>query len=98
MIKFGPSGNSELYYANGFEGSSNSAKWVKNMGLDCFEYSFGRGVNISGEKAEQIGKSFLDEGVELSVHCPYFINFASNKEEIEEMISDRIQNTYESMI
>ncbi len=81
MIKFGPSGNSELYHASGFEGSSNSAKWVKNMGLDCFEYSFGRGVNLSTEKAIEIGKSFASEGVEISVHCPYFINFANPDEE-----------------
>ena len=33
MIKFGPSGNSEAYHNAGFSGSSNSAVWVKEMGL-----------------------------------------------------------------
>lgn len=87
MIKFGQSGNSEAFYNAGNVDSVLSPKWVKDMGLDCFEYSFGRGVNLSSKKAEEIGKAFSDLGVEISVHCPYFINFASPEEE-------KIQNSY----
>ncbi len=81
MIKFGPSGNSEGFHNAGFSGSSNSATWVKNLGLDAFEYSFGRGVNLSEQKALEIRESFEKEGVEISVHCPYFINFAGIDEQ-----------------
>ena len=81
MIKFGPSGNSEAFHNAGFSGSSQSAKWVKNMGLDCFEYSFGRGVNLSQSKALEIKEEFDKQGVEISVHCPYYINFAGTDEE-----------------
>ena len=81
MIKFGPSGNSSLYHAQGYLDSSRSALWVKNMGLDCFEYSFGRGVNLSTAKAIEIGELFKAQDIELSVHAPYFINFASTEEE-----------------
>ena len=63
VIKFGPSGNSAAYAEAGFSGSANSAKWVKDMGLDCFEYSFGRGVNLGDETAAAIGKKFRDESV-----------------------------------
>jgi len=77
MIKFGPSGNSIAFSSAGYKHSEESAVWVKNMGLDCFEYSFGRGVNLSDEKAESIGKAFLDAGVSISVHAPYYINFAN---------------------
>lgn len=87
MIKFGPSGNSELYHGAGYQGSSNSALWVKEMGLDCFEYSFGRGVNISEQKALEIGELFKVQNIEISVHCPYFINFAGLDEE-------KIENSY----
>lgn len=87
MIKFGPSGNSEAYHNAGYSGSSNSAEWVKNMGLNAFEYSFGRGVNISDQKAVEIGESFLKAGVEISVHCPYFINFAGVDEQ-------KVENSY----
>ena len=81
MIKFGPSGNSEAYHNAGFIGSSQSATWVKNMGLDLFEYSFGRGVNLSENKAIEIGENFKSQGIEISVHCPYYINFAGTDEE-----------------
>ena len=54
VIKFGPSGNGAAYAEAGFIGSANSAKWVKDLGLDCFEYSFGRGVNLGDETAAAI--------------------------------------------
>ena len=82
MIKFGPSGNSEAFFAAGKSKSEESALWVKDMGLDCFEYSFGRGVNITDEKALKIGKAFFDAGVEISVHAPYFVNLANPDDEM----------------
>ena len=82
MIKFGPSGNSESFFAAGYAHTEEAASYVKDMGLDCFEYSFGRGVRMGEEKARSIGKAFADEGVELSVHAPYFINFANPDDEM----------------
>ncbi len=81
MIKFGPSGNSESFYAMGYKHTEQAAKYVKDFGLDCFEYSFGRGVNMSEAKAISIGQAFAAEGVEISVHAPYFINFANPSDE-----------------
>lgn len=81
MIKFGPSGNSEAFHSAGLSKSTESATWVKEKGLDLFEYSFGRGVNLSDEKAVEIGNAFKDVGVEISVHAPYYINFANPEEE-----------------
>ncbi len=82
MIKFGPSGNCESFYAEGFAHTEQSAAFVKNRGLDCFEYSFGRGVRMTEEKARSIGGAFAAEGVEISAHAPYFINFANPDEEM----------------
>ena len=84
MIQFGPSGNSERFYALGLSHSEQSAPYVKEMGLDCFEYSFGRGVRMSDEKALSIGAAFAAAGVEISVHAPYFINFANPDNEMAE--------------
>lgn len=81
MIQFGPSGNSESFYAQGYSHTEESAKFVKDMGLDCFEYSFGRGVRMTDAKALSIGKAFKEQGIELSVHAPYYINFANPEEE-----------------
>ncbi len=81
MIKFGPSGNSESFYAMGYKHTEQAAKYVKDFGLDCFEYSFGRGVNMSEGKAVSIGEAFAAENIEISVHAPYFINFANPSDE-----------------
>ncbi len=82
MIKFGPSGNCESFYAEGYAHTEQSAEFVKNRGLDCFEYSFGRGVRMTEEKARSIGAAFEKAGVEISAHAPYFINFANPDEEM----------------
>ena len=82
MIKFGPSGNCESFYAAGYSHTEEAAAFVKNMGLNCFEYSFGRGVRMTEEKARSIGAAFKREDVEISVHAPYFINFANPDDEM----------------
>ncbi len=82
MIEFGPSGNSESFYAEGYEHTEEAAHFVKERGLDCFEYSFGRGVRMTEKKAESIALAFQSEGVEISVHAPYFINFANPDDEM----------------
>ena len=84
MIKFGPSGNCEDFYAAGFSHTEQSAAFVKGNGLDCFEYSFGRGLRMTDEKARSIGAAFSAAGVEISVHAPYFINFANPDPEMAE--------------
>ena len=81
MIKFGPSGNSLSFYEKGYKHTEQAAKYVKDFGLDCFEYSFGRGVNMSEGKAVSIGEAFAAQDVEISVHAPYFINFANPSDE-----------------
>ncbi len=82
MIKFGPSGNCESFYQEGHKHTEEAALFVKNRGLDCFEYSFGRGVRMTEDKAISIGEAFRAQGVELSVHAPYFINLANPDDEM----------------
>ena len=82
MIKFGPSGNCESFYAEGNAHTEQAAAFVKARGLDCFEYSFGRGVRMTEAKAISIGEAFAKENVEISVHAPYFINFANPDDEM----------------
>lgn len=82
MIKFGPSGNCESFYAEGYSHTEEAALFVKKRGLDCFEYSFGRGVRMGEDKAISIGEAFQKEGVEISAHAPYFVNFANPDDEM----------------
>ena len=78
MIKFGPSGTDMAFAAAGLSRTVEVPSFVKQNGLDIFEYSFGRGVHVSKETAEKIGAAFREENIGISVHAPYFINFASD--------------------
>lgn len=82
MIKFGPSGNSNSFYDEGHKTTEEAALYCKERGLSCFEYSFGKGVRLSEGRAISIGEAFAQAGVELSVHAPYFINFANPSEDM----------------
>lgn len=77
MIRFGPAGNSESFYNEGNTRTFQMPKWIKERGLDIFEYSFGRGVSIGEETARDIGNEAILNGIEISVHAPYYINFAN---------------------
>lgn len=81
MIKFGPSGNSESFYKMGYAHTVQAPEYLDKFNLDCFEYSFGRGVTVGENKAVEIGEAFSSCGKEISVHAPYFINFANPDDE-----------------
>ncbi len=81
MIKFGPSGSCEEFKAQNFKKLTDGIPWLKEKGIDCFEYSFGRGVNISEDTAISTGNAFKAANIEMSVHAPYFINLATIEEE-----------------
>ena len=70
-MKFGPSGNSDSYNLAGYTSTLDAPAWIKAMGLDIFEYSFGRGVRIGKEHATEIGMEASKHGIEISVHSPY---------------------------
>lgn len=80
MMKFGPSGAPTRFYDEGHKTTEEMPLWVKQNGLDCFEYSFGRGVNLGEAKAKSIAEAFKKENIEISVHAPYFINLATPEE------------------
>ncbi len=76
MIRFGPSGNSEEFYAAGYKHTYEAMKWIAEKGLNAFEISFGRGVNLGEATAAVIGEQAALYGIALSVHAPYYINLA----------------------
>lgn len=83
-ILFGPAGNSQSFYDQGHKSSMETAKWLTEQGkglfdggLELFEYSFGQGYRMSSDLAENLGEKFKEYGIEVSLHAPYFINFAN---------------------
>jgi len=78
---FGPAGNSDSFSQMGYKSSLQVPEYVVRMGLDCFEYQCGRGVNIGEEKAKQLGALAKEKGIALSLHAPYYISMSSVEEE-----------------
>ncbi len=81
MVKFGPAGNSEEFYALGFKSSYQMPGWLESLGLDAYEYSCSKGVRISEEKAKQIGEEAEKHNIAMSIHSPYYINLSTDDEE-----------------
>jgi deoxyribonuclease-4 len=77
MIRFGVAGNSTSFYNEGYTSTVQAALWCKNRGINMFEYSFGKGINLGDKTAFEIGNAFREQGIEMSVHAPYYINFAN---------------------
>lgn len=79
--KFGPAGNSDSFYQEGFSASVDMPKWLAAKDLDAFEYSFGRGIRLGTEGAKAIRAEAEKYRIQLSVHMPYFINLAAEEDE-----------------
>ena len=71
---FGPAGNAESFP---YKSSADAPRWLAELGLDCYEYQCGKGVNVREETARNIGAAAVAAGIRLSLHAPYFINLAN---------------------
>lgn len=80
MIKFGPGGNDEIYYKQGFKTTYQYMKHLNQVGLNLYEYECTRGVNISDKLLELLKQESNKYNVELSVHSPYYISLSTPDE------------------
>lgn len=78
---FGAAGNGDLFYAQGNKASEQMPEWLKNFGLDAYEYQCGNGVRIGQATAEKIKNEAEKNGIVMSLHSPYYINLATPEEE-----------------
>ena len=79
--KFGPAGNSASFAAEGHKKSEDAPAWIAAKGLTAFEYQCGRGVHCGEETARKIGAAAKANGIQMSIHAPYFINLSSEEAE-----------------
>jgi deoxyribonuclease-4 len=79
-IRFGPSGNADAFYEQGHKSTWEAPKWLHEMGLDAFEYSFGHGVRIKRDTAAKIGEEAAKYGLAVSAHAPYYINLVDGSD------------------
>lgn len=81
MTRFGPAGNSDSFFEQGFRHTHQVPKYLAAMGLTAFEYQCGRGVRISDDKAGELGSLAAEQGIALSLHAPYYISLSSTEHE-----------------
>ncbi len=77
---FGPSGCGEEFYNQGHKSILEVPDFIKNYGLDAYEYSFGHGYHMSSELAKKAGELFKEKNIKVSIHAPFYINFANPDE------------------
>ena len=72
--RFGPAGNAENFP---YKSSAQAPLWMRELGLDCYEYQCGKGLHVGEETARRVGQAAAEHGIVLSLHAPYFINLAN---------------------
>ncbi len=81
MIYFGPAGNADNFYKQGYKHTADAPEYLSKMGLNAYEYQCGRGVRVNEQSAFTLKQNAEKFGVRLSLHAPYFISLSSVEEE-----------------
>lgn len=93
MVKFGTAGNPDDFYDSGYKSSFQMPKWLKERGLDAYEYQCSKGVKITDKTASEICQAATENDIFLSVHSPYFISLSSVEKEKRIKSVDYIMQT-----
>lgn len=93
---FGPSGNSERFYAEGHQKTKDAFAWLKALGLDAFEYPAGNGITASIATFRSFGEEACRHGIKTSFHTPYFISLSSTELEKRLKSVDYIKKSVEA--
>lgn len=92
---FGPAGNPKSFYDSGKKHSYEMPGFINSMGLDWYEYSSGKGIRIKEDTAVQIGEEAKKHAVQMSVHAPYYINFANDDAQKRQRSQEYVYQTLE---
>ncbi|AEY66441.1 TIM barrel protein [Clostridium sp. BNL1100] len=93
MIRFGPSGNSDSFYEQGYKSSAQMPAWLASKGLNAYEYSCTKGVKVGEATAREIGQQAQNNNIFVSIHAPYYINMSSEEEDKRENSKRYIMET-----
>ena len=74
--KFGPAGNCDAFYASGRKATVEAPAWLKEIGLDAYEFQAGNGLRVSDATLTAIGNQAKHHGISMSLHTPYFISLS----------------------
>ena len=75
------------------ESTVSGIERIVELGLDCMEIEFVRGVRMGEDSARRVAETADRLGVRLSAHAPYFINLNSHEPEKITASQERILQT-----
>lgn len=81
MVKFGPGGNCDLFYEQGYKNTFQMPEFLSKIGLEAYEIQCGRGVRMNDVAAKKLREEARKYNITLSVHAPYYISMSSIEEE-----------------
>ncbi|MBP1945038.1 TIM barrel protein [Methanobacterium petrolearium] len=85
-IRFGPAGN-----PIGFKGQTvDVCDYIRELGLDAYEYQATYGVRIQKQSGLKLAENSQKNDVRVSMHAPYYINLAAQKEDVLKRSIDRL--------
>ena len=61
--------------------------------MNAYEYSFGRGITLKEDTAKSIGEQAKIYDVQISVHAPYYINFANTSPDMIDKSIDYVERS-----
>ena len=73
---FGPGGNSDSFRLWGGRSTLDAPRFVREMGLDAYEYEAGRGVMGNDGMFAAIGREARANSIKMTFHAPYFISLS----------------------
>lgn len=79
--KFGPAGNSQSFFDAGYKATKQVFPWLREKGLNAYEYQAGKGLFASENTLKEIGTAAKENGIAISLHAPYYISLSSVEEE-----------------
>ena len=73
---FGPGGNSKSFYDAGYKTTLQAPAFVKGLGLGAYEFAAGNGLTAGIPTLQKIGAAAREQGIEMSLHTPYYISLS----------------------
>ncbi len=78
---FGPGGNSDEFKLSGGKSTLQAPKWLRETGLNAYEYEAGNGLKATADTLCAIGDEAKKYDIKMSYHTPYFISLSGVEEE-----------------
>ena len=93
---FGPGGNSEAFYKSGKKSTKDAPAWLREIGLDAYEYEAGNGLSAGEASLRAVGEAAREAGISMTFHTPYFISLSSVEEEKREKSVEYIRQSLQA--